>query len=270
MRALEMALAASTPGQGWVGDWSPGIGDPTITGWVTVVSYFVGAYLCWLAFKVERVRRGLPGAGLGAFFSGLGGLLRGMRSVGRPVPVIERVPALWAGLSLMLFLLGLNKQLDLQTLFTDIGRLMAKDEGWYADRRFFQFIFIVALVLVGGVAMRALWRFARGHLQELRLALLGALGLTCFVAIRAASFHHFDIFIGSEVAGLTFNAILEIGAISLIVAGAAHQIFGSNQPVPVPRESRKPAPRPAAKVETTRITAQVIYTPPPRPPARKR
>jgi hypothetical protein len=259
MSGPAIALLASTPGQGWVGDWSPGIGDPTITGWLTVVAYFVGSYLCWLAFRVERVRRGRPGQGLGAFVDGLGVLVRGLRR--REVAAQDKVPALWAGLAVMLFLLGLNKQLDLQTLFTDVGRLMAKDEGWYADRRFFQLIFIVGLAFAGLLVMRALWRFARGHLRDMRLALLGAVGLTCFIAIRAASFHHFDIFIGSEVAGLTFNAILEIGAISLIAAGAARQIFG-RAPSPMPEPAR--APRPA------RVSAEVIYTPPPRPPVRKR
>jgi hypothetical protein len=264
MNGSAIALLTSTPGQGWVGDWSPGIGDPTITGWVTVVAYFVGSYLCWLAFRVERVRRGRPGNGPSAFLNGLGILFRGLRKRGPGVPAQDKVPALWAGLALMLLLLGLNKQLDLQTLFTDIGRLMAKDEGWYADRRFFQLVFIVALACAGVVVMRGLWRFARGHLRDMRLALMGAVGLTCFVAIRAASFHHFDIFIGSEVAGLTFNAILEIGAISLICVGAARQIFGlAAAPEPV-RATR------AAESARGAGPAQAIYTPPPRPPARKR
>src|SRR5262245_10532966 len=33
-------------GRGWVGNWSPGIGDPSVVGWVTVVLYFFAALIC--------------------------------------------------------------------------------------------------------------------------------------------------------------------------------------------------------------------------------
>jgi hypothetical protein len=225
MHALPLVLAAASPSDGWVGDWSPGLGDPTIVGWLTVVSYLVGAYLCFLAFKIERFRRKRPAQGWRAYRDGLRWLVRGM--VGRwrgTVPDVERVPALWAGLSLMLLLLGINKQLDLQSLLTEIGRIAARDEGWYEGRHTVQVAFIILLLLLGAWALRALWLFARGHLRETRLALLGALGLVLFVAIRAASFHHVDLIIGTEVAGVDLNAWLENGAIACIGFGAARQI----------------------------------------------
>ena len=34
-------------------------------------------------------------------------------------------------LTILLLLLGINKQLDLQTLLKDVGRRMAKANGWY-------------------------------------------------------------------------------------------------------------------------------------------
>ena len=267
-----LALLASTPGQGWVGDWSPGIGDPTIVGWVTVVAYFVAAYLCLLAFRVERVRRGRPGTGLRAFLDGLRWLWRGLGGPQRreSVPAPDRVPALWAGLTVMLLLLGINKQLDIQTLFTDIGRLAAQSEGWYADRRFFQLLFILALMVAGVLAIRALWRFARGHLRDMRLALVGAAGLVCFVAIRAASFHHFDIFIGAGMGGLTFNAILELGGISCIAAAATRQIGVGRPPPPAGPPTIGKRPPVVEPVRAAPSPAQAIYTPPPRPAGRPR
>jgi hypothetical protein len=48
--------------------------------------------------------------------------------------------------------------------------------------------------------------------------------LLTFIAIRAASFHHFDRFIGHEVGGVRMNWILELGGISLIAANAAWRL----------------------------------------------
>jgi hypothetical protein len=218
-------LLASPADDGWIGDWSPGLGDPTIIGWLTVVAYLAGAYLCLLAFKIERFRRQRPAEGLAAYLDALHWLRRGL--IGRhrrEVPAVERVPALWAGLSLMLLLLGINKQLDLQSLLTELGRIAARDQGWYEGRRAVQVAFILLLVAAGAWGLRALWLFSRGHLAQLRLALIGALGLVCFVAIRAASFHHVDLLIGTEIAGIDLNAWLENGAIGCIAFGAARQI----------------------------------------------
>jgi hypothetical protein len=223
---LPLLLASFAPSDdGWIGDWSPGLGDPTIIGWLTVVAYLAGAYLCFLAFKIERFRRKRPADGLRAYLDALRWLRRGL--IGRKraeVPSVERVPALWAGLSLMLLLLGINKQLDLQSLLTELGRIAARDQGWYEGRRTVQVVFILLLVVAGAWLLRALWQFSRAHLPDLRLALLGALGLVCFVAIRAASFHHVDLLIGTEIAGIDLNAWLENGAIGCIAFGAARQI----------------------------------------------
>jgi hypothetical protein len=221
-----LLLASTVPEDGWVGEWSPGLGDPTVFGWLTVIAYLGGAYLCSMAFKIERFRRKRPHEGMAAYRDGLRWLMRGLAGGKRrqSVPEIEKVPALWAGLALMLLLLGINKQLDLQSLLTELGRIAARDQGWYEGRRAVQTVFILLLVAAGAWGLRAVWTFARGHLKEMRLALLGALGLVCFVAIRAASFHHVDLIIGTEIAGVDLNAWLEIGAISCIAFGAARQI----------------------------------------------
>jgi hypothetical protein len=236
-----------TPHGGWVGDWSPGIGDPTIVGWVAVVAYLVAAYVSYLAFKIERFRAGRPAEGRAAFLDGLRWLMRGLAGGQRlrGVPDKEKVPALWAGLALMLLLLGINKQLDLQSLLTEIGRIAARDEGWYEARRTVQVVFILLLLVTGAWALRALWRIARGHLAQMRMALFGALGLVAFVAIRAASFHHVDLLIGTEVAGVDLNAWLEIGAITVIAVGAARQIgVGRSSPVPPPPAPPRARPAP--------------------------
>src|SRR5688500_4566551 len=100
-----MARAFRPPGEGgWIGGWSPGIGDPTVGGWATVALYAIAAVVC---FRVGRRHRRLP----------------------RPELFLYRL------LALGLVALGLNKQLDLQTAFTELGRMAAVEYGWYADRR---------------------------------------------------------------------------------------------------------------------------------------
>ena len=94
------------------GRWEAGIGDPTVVGWITVVAYGVSA-----ALSLRCARR--TAIGLEHWF--------------------------WVGAAVALVLLGFNKQLDLQTLVTQIGRDMAMREGWYAERRVAQAAFVSAL-----------------------------------------------------------------------------------------------------------------------------
>ena len=89
--------------------WRPGIGDPTIGGWVTVVLYFLAA---WSTYKTYR-------------------------SILSPK---ERW--LWLLIFVMFIALGINKQLDIQTAFTEIGRIVAAYQGWYDQRQIVQIWFI--------------------------------------------------------------------------------------------------------------------------------
>jgi hypothetical protein len=86
------------------GQWRPGIGDPTPLGWATVVAYLAASWACCRAAAAERrsAHRG--------------------RNSTRPF---------WSSLGLLLLLLGLNKQLDLQSALTAFGRRLAREQGWY-------------------------------------------------------------------------------------------------------------------------------------------
>jgi hypothetical protein len=44
--------------------------------------------------------------------------------------------------------------------------------------------------------------------------------LCAFVLMRAASFHHMDVFINHHWLGVRFNVLLEIGAIIVVIVGA--------------------------------------------------
>lgn len=175
--------------------WRPGIGDPSLFGWLTVVAYALAAALCFAA-----ARRGL--------------------AADDSVPGRRRY-RVWLGVTVLMLILCINKQLDLQSLFTDIGRALARQEGWYGQRRIVQRWFVL-MVAAGGIAAFAMlaWK-SRSLLRERMLLLVGLSALIAFIVIRAASFHHVDVLINSRLMGVRFNVILELGAIALIAISAA-------------------------------------------------
>ncbi|WP_244441799.1 hypothetical protein [Rhizobium grahamii] len=106
-------------------DWRPEIGDPTIGGWITVALYFVGCVSCH----------------------------RTMVTVLSPRSSEQFDGFIWRGIAIMFFILGINKQLDLLSAFTEIGRMIAASEGWYDERRTVQFYFIIGVVALCAVAL---------------------------------------------------------------------------------------------------------------------
>ncbi|MBI5891014.1 MAG: hypothetical protein HZB47_10080 [Nitrosomonadales bacterium] len=191
---------------GWIGQWSPGIGDPTIVGWLTVALYALAAVLCWRAARKCRKP---------------------------PQPNKTMLPLetkLWWFLSIALGFLCINKQLDLQTAFTEIGRMISRREGWYAERRMYQEMFIAGLVLGGAfcacLLLALTWKMSR----PIKLAMAGLCLLGVFILARASSFHHFDLFIGSSVLGIRWNWILEITGIGVIALAAFRRLMLEPRP----------------------------------------
>jgi hypothetical protein len=171
--------------------WTPEIGDPTFLGWFTVVAYFGAAYLTGCAAR--RVQSPGPRA---------------------------RLQLVWFGLTWTLILLGLNKQLDLQSLLTITGKNMAMEQGWYAERQDVQFWFIATIVassVLGGAAL-AWW--LRRELRAVRLAALGAVFIVAFALMRAASFQHVDLLLSKASGGLRMNWLLELSGIGCIALSA--------------------------------------------------
>lgn len=174
------------------GGWTPGIGDPTLIGWLTVVCYFVATYQCYRAYQKARA---------------LG-------------PNAYRLSHAWLVLLVGMGALGINKQLDLQSLLTVIARENAHDYGWYEDRRTLQVALIAALGVggVGGGAWVA-W-YMRKHLKHFGIAAAGAVFLVVFIVVRASSFHHVDLLLHAEAMGVRFNALLELSGIACIALNA--------------------------------------------------
>jgi hypothetical protein len=226
--ALATLCSQSGTSRGWVGTWSPGIGDPNFVGWLTVVGYLAACVVCWRRFRMIGRPRTDESSGerqtlsssvaacLLAFLLAFLGFRR--RLLG--LPARARLRTLWLGLAVILLLLGINKQLDLQTALTEIGRILARRQGWYDNRRRVQAVFIACVALFGLATFRAVLLLARGELRSLRAVLAGTLFLICFVTIRAASFHHIDMFLGTNLVGFRMNWIIELGGIAFIIVGA--------------------------------------------------
>lgn len=179
--------------------WSPTIGDPTAYGWLTVAAYFYASWLCWRDWRASEAP---PGAG--------GVTILRSRAQRR----------FWLTLALILLALGINKQLDLQSLFTAVGREVAIRQGWYGERRGVQREFIAGVALLGlagGIALPLMARRAGGWAM---MAAAGLVALIAFVVIRAASFHEIDAIIHSGWAGVKVNHVMELGGIAIIAAAA--------------------------------------------------
>lgn len=204
---------------GLIGSWSPGIGDPSFAGWLTVVAYLVAAWLCWRALTRAAGRRGRAALGVGV--AGLRSLRRPLRGHGPAEGVaVARLAALWLCLATLMLFLGLNKQLDLQTALTEAGRIVARSQGWYEGRRVVQVAFIALVGAAGLAGVGATVLLARGSAKRLRLALIGAALVVTFVVLRASSFHHIDRLLGLEVGGLRVNWVVELGGIACVALSA--------------------------------------------------
>jgi hypothetical protein len=193
MQGLDLPGAGVLAVMGPDGRWQPGIGDPTVMGWVTVGAYALAMLLCFIYAVRSRL------------------------SVWHTL--------LWLGLAGAMLVLGVNKQLDLQSYFTQEMRDLSKEQGWYEQRRGFQWWFIQTMIGVGFVGGIALFIISIRRWRRNWLAMLGLAFLITFIVVRAAGFHNMDSLLKSELAGLKMNWILEIGGISIIILGALLNLF---------------------------------------------
>lgn len=176
-----------------MGRWHPMIGDPSAMGWFTVSAYLACAIMAFLAARshFEKDRR----------------------------PFI-----FWGIVSLLMLLLAINKQLDIQSLFTEIGRQIARHQGWMEQRRTVQFWFIV---LFGTISITGFIVFAcrlRDLFKRFRTALVGLFFLLCFIIVRAAGFHHFDEILQAKFLIMKMNWVFELTGIFIVLAAAIADI----------------------------------------------
>ncbi|WP_133364737.1 hypothetical protein [Qipengyuania sediminis] len=180
------AIAAAFADQ----DWHASIARADLADWITVAAYALGAILALRAAATARSR--------------------------------ERL--FWRFTAALMAFFSVNELFDFQTIVTIVGRSWAVEQGWYEDRRVFQFEFIMALVAVAMAAGLALFRFTRGTHPAVRMALFGLVFIGLFVLIRAASFHHVSGMLGMGPEAFTIGSMQELLGIAIVALAACHYL----------------------------------------------
>jgi hypothetical protein len=185
--------------------WRPGISDPSWAGWLTMAAYALAACLALLAYRscrseAHRLEQTHP----------------------REAENERLLACFWLLACVTLTALGVNKQLDLQSLFTQVLRDAAREQGWYDNRRRYQLAFVVAIASTGVMGVGAMAWVMRRVLDRVWMAVLGLGWMTSFVVIRAASFHHVETFLRS----ITHqgNVAFELSGIAMVAAGAGRAL----------------------------------------------
>jgi hypothetical protein len=169
--------------------WIPGIGDPTLPGWLTVVLYLVTSFSSWKSGREAEIEDSR------------------CRNESRA----------WRSIAVLFLALGINKQLNLITAVTVFGRTVAYLHGWYDRRQPVQMVLIGLLAMSCILAVTMLLIWMRRAPIATWLALIGATMTLTFVLIRAVSYHYVDRFLFERILGLRWNWVIEIGGISVVL-----------------------------------------------------
>ncbi len=162
-------------------------GDPTFAGWLIVLTYFLVVSRCY--FKHAEAKK----QGLDAYF--------------------------WVLIGGFLLLLGINKQLDWQTVFEASMRDMAKQHGWYAQRKLMQIAFIVFLALGLLTMLIVLRKFLAQARKNYKVVCFGLFLICVFIVLRAATFNHFSFLNTRSYFGFNAHVLLELGSLMTIYYG---------------------------------------------------
>jgi hypothetical protein len=180
-------------------------GDPTIAGWAIVVWYIAAIAACVWALRVAWI-----GAKMAVDYPGEDRRAKERSAAYRASFLF------WALLILLFVFLGLNKQIDLQTWLTDVGRRVARAQGWYEQRARVQTIFVGAVAVLGLWVLAYLLDRTREFLPRHALAFGGLVLLACFVILRTSSFHGVDHVLGWDALGMRLSWALELLGITCV------------------------------------------------------
>lgn len=128
--------------------------------------------------------------------------------------------SIWYSAAIALSLLAANTVLHGDVLVTHTLRGLAKQEGWYGQRRSWQYGTVAVLVLIAlWVASRLGHAFAASDQSSVPVA-LGLTLLLALLALRTVSVHGIDAIINLRLAGVSFGRLMEFVGIGLVLQGA--------------------------------------------------
>lgn len=172
--------------------WRPEWGDPTLSGYVLTAAY-AGAVVLGLVLLASR-----------------------------------RLPAklrrFWWFTTGLYLLIGINKQLDLQTLLTMVGRRFVLYEGWDEQRHLLGAVFVAVLALLAAVSLPAWWRSLRTAEAPERHALGSVALLVLFVLLRAATFRGVAPVPEAAWNVLHLHRILELACVVLMIVAMKERL----------------------------------------------
>jgi hypothetical protein len=174
-------------------DWLNSLGDASALAWITTSAYLGTALLSYAAIKSARVSD-------------------------KPEPEYR---IFWGLTALAFAFLGVNKQLDFQTLLTTASRCVALASGWYDDRRYLQHLFVIGLYLTGGVLAAVACLYFRRIVCLVGLAVTGIALVVLFVIISAASFQHEEQWSSIALPDAASAHIIELIGIALVAINCA-------------------------------------------------
>ena len=166
-------------------DWHIGVNDPTVLGWIATIEYF---WVCLLCMQASR-------------FTGLSE---------------RRITTAWGIVAILILFLGVNKQLDLQTLLKIASKRIVVSWGWYEERRSLEIIFLI----VFATALLSFFSYfgckSGAFFRQNPLMLVGSLLLLLFVLVRACSAEHVDTLFGVNLYRPKWRWLLELGGLACI------------------------------------------------------
>jgi hypothetical protein len=169
-------------------------GHLTAPGWITFALYMIAALLAFRAAAASRFNNS------------------------------DAMDRIWVWLGAILAVLGLNKQLDLQTLLIELGRQIARTGRLYDYRLELHALFFLGFVLVIIALFVAVMFRLPGQIgrfgRQLPLAAGGGALVCAYIVIRAASIDHIDQMQGFDLEQIPFLWLLEAGGLMLIIVQA--------------------------------------------------
>jgi hypothetical protein len=184
--------------------WTFGIGDPSLEGWLICILYLTATILSYKKYSILKSQKRL------IFKS-------------------------WGFISLILLFLSLNKQLDFQTIVSDIGRTIAVNLDLMEQRHIFKRVFIITVAL-SGIAFIINFRKNIFHLKKSHpLTFVGLTALVCFIFLRATSFHIFSDSFNHLLEFFYFFEALELSSLITILTSIllSKKDITSNEPRPI-------------------------------------